>query len=126
MPKGRRHDKDLLLMVCGGPWKEKINSIPRPLAMDSGKGEIVPTPLETAGKEPEGRLLRPPSQSQDRLGERATPPPLNRLLRHRPQRPSQEPRCQKEKLINQWASLLSAEAQGVEFSTLVHRVVILV
>ena len=56
MPKGKRHDKELLMKVCGEPWREKIASIPRSLAMDSGKGEIVPTPLEAAEKGPEGAV----------------------------------------------------------------------
>ncbi|CAK0799166.1 unnamed protein product, partial [Prorocentrum cordatum] len=54
MPKGKRHDKELLLKVCGEPWKERIARMPRCLVMDGGKGEVVPTPLEAMGTEADG------------------------------------------------------------------------
>eukprot|EP00959_Pyramimonas_sp_CCMP1952_P110465 2310896-Pyramimonas_sp.AAC.1 len=39
MPKGKRHDRELLLKVRGEPWRDKIAHMPRPLAMDGGRGE---------------------------------------------------------------------------------------
>ena len=54
MPKGNRHDKELLLTVCDEPWKERIAHMPRSLVMDSGKGKVVPTPIEGVSAEAEG------------------------------------------------------------------------
>ena len=56
MPKGKRHDKELLLKASGEPWKERIAYTPRFLVMDGGKGELEPTPLEAVGEEAEGAV----------------------------------------------------------------------
>eukprot|EP00959_Pyramimonas_sp_CCMP1952_P460213 9479488-Pyramimonas_sp.AAC.1 len=38
-PKGKRHDKELLLKVCGEPWKERVAHVPRSLVVGGGRGE---------------------------------------------------------------------------------------
>ena len=72
MPKGKGHDNDLLLKVCGEPWKEKVAFMPRSLCMDGGKGDVVPTPLETVGTEAEGAAPgAAPSGGEGQPGRRA-------------------------------------------------------
>ena len=46
LPAGRRHDKELLLKVCGEPWKDRMGMVPRALVLDPGRGPVVPTPIE--------------------------------------------------------------------------------